>query len=756
MIFAAPFMLLGLGALAAPIVIHLLARSRTAPVEWPTLRFLKVARQISAQRSRLKHLLVLLLRLLLLTALVLAMAKPHDQDAWAGSSQWPTTLVIVLDNSYSMGYRRDAEVPTRYELAKQVALTQIKTLGLNDEVALVLSNEHAQILTDQPTRDHEAAHQLVLEAPLSMAGTDHVAALAAAFALAQLDAPDLADKNDKDTTNGAVRVREQRSARRHVLLITDMQHSGWHRVIDQKLFDKVAVPAPLTVVNVATAAATNRWIKQAQVADSATDVLNVKVDLGRHRPALQTAATAHITLWIDGQKATSPQLVGPHARQVRLVADLPAPGLHLCELKMDEDGLPIDDSYFFAVEVPTTNRITIVDGDAATLPHLAETYYFRAALERPTSGAPAWAIDQIDAERLSAAPLDHHGCLVLANVAHLDGSALRRVENFLYSGGSVLITMGDKARIDHYNRDWSFLPIRLDRVLGDPGRTRSYGVLVEAAELPIFSGPLDFSAARFFTFAGSDPTTLKGELWMSFSNGSPALVSAPFGDGQQSSSGGRVVLFLSAIDADWSNLPLRRVFVPLVDRLCTHLTKRRMTVRRLMLGRPVRFSGPTTLDRQPVTVTAPDGTSETLLAAVDEAGEQAVAVYRGTDQLGLYRVDADPQLRNMGAFAVNLDVRDSNLSTTEPEKIIAAAGDQPIRFLTEGPAGPAAWQPSSGKSTTQQRPYWPWLLLAAFVLFAAETIAANLFTRRPDAVEAAATDYQAVRRGDQTASGRVA
>ena len=191
MSFAAPWMLIGLIGLAVPVMIHLMARSRTAPVDWPTLRFLRIAKQVSAQRSRLKHLLVLLARLLLLTLLVLAMAKPYSQPReWGGRGDAPTTLAIVLDNSYSMGYREAGTAPSRFERAKSAALDEIKALTLDDEVALVLANEKASILTDRPTRDHQHVSRLVREAKLSSRGTNLEPALTAAFALAQLDALD--------------------------------------------------------------------------------------------------------------------------------------------------------------------------------------------------------------------------------------------------------------------------------------------------------------------------------------------------------------------------------------------------------------------------------------------------------------------------------------------------------------------------------------------------------------------------------------
>src|SRR5688572_13584785 len=201
MIFLTPLFLAGLAAVGIPIVVHLMHRAKTAPLDWPTLRFIKVARQQSAQRARIKNILVLFARCLMLALLAVAFAKPfHTDEEWSRPVGLPTTMVLVLDNSYSMGYREGggsapagadadrAEEGTRFARAKELALRQLSGLSLEDEVGLVVFNEQSVALTERPTRDHEAVRKLVREARPSDRGSDLAPALTSAFAIAQLDA----------------------------------------------------------------------------------------------------------------------------------------------------------------------------------------------------------------------------------------------------------------------------------------------------------------------------------------------------------------------------------------------------------------------------------------------------------------------------------------------------------------------------------------------------------------------------------------
>src|SRR5690242_717808 len=103
--FGIPAMLVGLGAVAIPVFIHLLNRRRYEIVNWGAMHFL----QISATTRRqilIEEILLLLLRMGLIALLVLAMAAPYaDSPALARlSPKSNRDVVLILDGSCSMGY----------------------------------------------------------------------------------------------------------------------------------------------------------------------------------------------------------------------------------------------------------------------------------------------------------------------------------------------------------------------------------------------------------------------------------------------------------------------------------------------------------------------------------------------------------------------------------------------------------------------------------------------------------------------------
>ncbi len=100
MSFLNPQYLYGLVALVIPVLIHLFNLRKTKKVYFSNTRFLRMAKERSARKRKLKHYLILLSRLLFITFLVLAFAQPFLPPDEAASSGDP--VIIYLDNSYSM------------------------------------------------------------------------------------------------------------------------------------------------------------------------------------------------------------------------------------------------------------------------------------------------------------------------------------------------------------------------------------------------------------------------------------------------------------------------------------------------------------------------------------------------------------------------------------------------------------------------------------------------------------------------------
>lgn len=102
MIFLQPLALLGLAFALVPPLLHLFQRRRPADVLFPSVRYLRQTEREAQRSIRLRHLVLLLLRVAAVVLLVLAAARPVA-PARVGGLHAPTALAIVLDHSLSSG-----------------------------------------------------------------------------------------------------------------------------------------------------------------------------------------------------------------------------------------------------------------------------------------------------------------------------------------------------------------------------------------------------------------------------------------------------------------------------------------------------------------------------------------------------------------------------------------------------------------------------------------------------------------------------
>ncbi|MEO2005215.1 MAG: BatA domain-containing protein, partial [Candidatus Poribacteria bacterium] len=103
MSFLQPLALLALPLMALPIVIHLVNQRRHRTVNWAAMMFLMSAKRMNKGMARLRHLLILLMRMLAVAVLVFAISRPLA-GGWlsgVGMGKRDATLVL-LDRSASM------------------------------------------------------------------------------------------------------------------------------------------------------------------------------------------------------------------------------------------------------------------------------------------------------------------------------------------------------------------------------------------------------------------------------------------------------------------------------------------------------------------------------------------------------------------------------------------------------------------------------------------------------------------------------
>jgi hypothetical protein len=89
-----PAILYGLGLAAIPVILHFLLRSKPKKLIFPALRLVQIRRKNNVRRMRLRHVWLLLLRILVIALIVLAIARP-SLPAANYAPNWRESLTIA-------------------------------------------------------------------------------------------------------------------------------------------------------------------------------------------------------------------------------------------------------------------------------------------------------------------------------------------------------------------------------------------------------------------------------------------------------------------------------------------------------------------------------------------------------------------------------------------------------------------------------------------------------------------------------------
>src|SRR5262249_45163858 len=137
MTFVLPILLGGLVLAGVPILLHLIMRQKPKVLLFPAFRFLMQRHRKNQRKLRLRHLLLLALRMLLIAAICLALARPRLVDrAFGLQSDRPVAAVLVIDTSPSMAYKTSDGV-TRLAEAQKRALELLDELPEGSRIAVL-------------------------------------------------------------------------------------------------------------------------------------------------------------------------------------------------------------------------------------------------------------------------------------------------------------------------------------------------------------------------------------------------------------------------------------------------------------------------------------------------------------------------------------------------------------------------------------------------------------------------------------------
>jgi hypothetical protein len=776
---AAPF-LWAMAAAGIPVVLHFIGRSKPIAHLFPAMKFILKSQRVSSRALRLKHLLILALRIALLLLAALALARPvigsgyfggawgvcglllaaataaalHRREFVMGAAglallsglyfSYPDALteqgaklrgdfVIIMDQSMSMTCQEPEG--TRFDLARKQALRLLDRLSPESRVALIFAAHVPERMQSRLTLRHDLVRQKVLQAEAGGGDADLSRALAAA---------------------GEIVAREKGGAQNNpprILLFTDMQRATVNSLLKDTAtsapspLDGTVAKTPLVLVNVATDNRPNGGMLSASLPASTLPAESVSLASAKFRP-VDKSRPALIQLFIDEKLAAQKLCAAEGQDVVDVNFDFPSgsPGPHSGRLHLDHaDRLPLDQDLHLAYTAGRPASALILEAPGAGA-EKSSAFYLKAALQ--LSGRDnALSISGLNLaiegpQELDRKKLSAYKVVMLADCASLSDKSWSALQQWTDEGGGLFVWLGPRTDLallrrhayQEHAKNKGLLP-------GIPGAVatldKPQSISIAQPEHPLFAhftpgvqSILRSTLVSRCVKTAHDIRDTQASVLMSLGDGSPLLLEKTYGRGR---------VLLAAIDPGFafSNLPKQgEAFVTLALDATRLLAGQDQEVK-AHLGQPLVLNLPSApLDQKVFWLKPGSKIEQELRADAGDSGPAAGAtvVVPPLSTTGVHQfkwTGAQSHTAQTRLVEVNHDPAETDLATASAEQVKTAFADWKPELVTHV-FNAAALGGGDAENTGARREFTAALLIVLAALLLAEVFLANRLYRQED------------------------
>ena len=697
-----PLALGGLVLLAAPVIAHLLHRHARRTIKFPSIALLAEVVANQSQLSRLRRLLLLLLRALAVACIVLAFTRPvWLQSGEAASLDDAHAVVLLVDVSASTGQQTDGV--SAMERIRADAQRTLDALRPGQDLAnVVIADAAPHAVVPRLTLNLPALSREVAEVSV----TEERADLPAAVALAG-------------------RFLSDHDGPTRLVILSDLQKTNWSEalpslrdVLRPETQVTVAGSAPQTVPNVALGR-TQHFPTQ----PIGGQKCNASVQVRNLSGGTQLAAVSAEFAAPDGGTTSQRQTVtlSPgEQRDVTFETTVPERGLLEVTFSIPNDALAADSRAYLTIEGAARLPIVVLGDDDPNVPGTA-AYFLTRALAPRDDGSDVYQVRYLRPADLPEAPIAGVAAMFIGYLGELSPDAAKSIVDYVDQGGGVVFFCGDGpvARnlqtLQSQAGEHSLLPwsagsrrdVRQEplRISSSEWQSRWFREFDEQSRLAV--AKIQFY--RVWSAGAVDPAA---EIPLAFSDGTPALGSRIYGQGQ-------FLLAGFTPDATSTDLARHGAFVAWMQILARSLRPESAPIQAHPPGVAYEFADRFDDENAELTVIGPDGNPAPARVAQFPDGI-SIAMPRPT-QTGIYRVrDGDSTL---AAVAINLDPRESDLAPMDGELLEQLVGEGGIERQNVAAAGWSPdWKPDG-------RPLWGVCLAIALCALGLEQFLLGLWKR---------------------------
>jgi len=705
--FLNPLLLAGVGAAAVPIILHLIMRQNPRRLEFPALRFVRQRREANRRRMRLRHLLLLLLRVAVICLLAAALARPSlKASGLVGNQEVPVAAALVFDTSPRMQYRHQNQ--TRLEMAQEIGDWLVSQLPPESQVAVLESRLNSAVFQV----DASSARQRIkrLETTTS----------AQSLSLAFEEALRLLGTSDRQ--------------RKELYVFTDLAARAWAIDSPQRLQDRIKKLADvgIYIVDVGVEEPQNFALGEVRLSAqvlSKNSSLRISTELTGIGPGGERSVEL-LLLDETGQPQRrareSGRITGGSSQALEFTLGGMNEGTLQGFLRIEgSDGLPTDDKRFFTVEVRPPWKVLV----AAQEPIEVQANFLTQALapdEFRKTGRSRFNCEVVTWTQLAKTPLPTFAAVCLLDPPPLPLATWQQLATYANEGGGVAVFLGRHAEpAQRFNQSGAteLLPAELE--LQARGVEHLAPDNYQSPALGIFrslEGTVPWDAFPVYRYWQLGALAEGSNVLVPYSNGRPALVERPLGQG--------TVLLMTTPVSDlasqnpWNLLPIGTdawPFMLLVNGIASYLVGSTEGQLNCLVGAPAVLPLDGDARVSSYLLTTPGG-EEIRRPADSTRGEIVVT---STDQEGNYRVRTGGEHAGLRrGFSVNLPASATDLTRTDPDHLkkvfgeadfhLARNREQIEREVVTGRVG---------------RELYPFLIVLVVLALGSEQVLANRFYR---------------------------
>ncbi|MFP6901963.1 MAG: BatA domain-containing protein [Opitutales bacterium] len=716
----------GAAAVVIPLIIHIFNRSRFRIVNWGAMHLLESVLRVNRRQIQLEQIILLIIRcaipillalclarmvvtewgpflhrvilplaalgFLILVALIprfkilfwtlciacvlysiaaeagiLQLANQEDEVS-SLSGDVASSTVILLDDSFSMN------ADGGFDKARKFTAGLLKELKNGSDASVVLMGGTASPIFATPTSETKTL------------GTR------ASKLEAKYDRVNLTESLEA----GISSVHEGRNAKREIILVSDFRKVDWDEVGGslanlKERFQNEPVKPALTFIDVGGSSRENVSVETIDLSASSVGVgqkVLVRAELRNHGSYNYDQGDLPVRLLINEDTEPVDQTaisLGPgETGQVLFTHRFTEPGSSTLTIDLGaSDDLDDDDRRSVSITVLDRIGVLLVDGSPSDEWLRGETDFLKLALtpfEEAQKKGSVETKDLIEATVIDhdkfdpSKHLENQSVVVLANVASLNEGQVAALSTFVRNGGGLWICLGDKVQVDWYNEvlgseENGLLPLALRNLGGsqtdDSLRTRVVASHFEHPALSLFNDRRNGNLAdsdlwRWYRLEEADANQARSSTVLArLETGEAFIVEKKLGKGV-------IVQMATAIDGDWTNMPVRSCYLPLVQQIATYLADQVTPPRNLPAGATLTHFLPEKETGKILKITNPEGTSRSLKAV--KRGSRAVVEFSDTRSPGTYELSGN-EIATV-KFVASASPRESRLDRMTKEEIL--------------------------------------------------------------------------------------